>query len=173
MTSVLRIAGLSTIIGEDIMRIKRLTMSIVILAVICPNLFFGRSLAQSGEKLIEAEKTWEGEIKWELRQETPQNGFIVNEKAWAKLWEAYRGNKLLLPKIDFDKQMILVVLGDGVNSFGLGRLILNEMGDLTVLIDTTLIGGLAHGNPETCRYIFILISREGVKSISGIPVPKG
>src|SRR5262245_3727436 len=150
------------------MRIKRLTLSIVIIAVICLNLFFGRSMAQSRGKLIKVEKVWDGEIRLALRRQAPPKGFIANEKAWAKLWMAYRGNDEL-PKIDFDEQMILVVVTNDPNDIGPGRLILNRSGDLSVSIVSTLMG---FANPETCKYIFMLISREGVKSINGAPVPK-
>jgi len=152
------------------MRIKHLTLSIVMLVVISPNLSFGRSLGQSGGKLIKVEKAWEGEIKLELRQQAPPNGFITNEKAWAKLWGAYRGNDEL-PKIDFDKQMILVGVGKDPNSIGYDpdRLTLNEEGDLKVVYGGT---DMLYPNPKTCRYIFLLISREGVKAINGNAVRK-
>src|SRR5262249_20246778 len=116
------------------MRIKHLTLSIVMLVVISPNLSFGRSLGQSGGKLIKVEKAWEGEIKLELRQQAPPNGFITNEKAWAKLWGAYRGNDEL-PKIDFDKQMMLGGVGKEPKIFGYDPegLTLNEGGDLKVV----------------------------------------
>jgi len=152
------------------MRIKRLTLSIVMLAVISPNLSFGRSLGQSGEKLIKVEKIWGGEFKLELRQQAPPNGFIADEKAWAKLWRAYRGNDEL-PKIDFDKQMVLVGVVESPNGIGYSpdTLKLNEEGDLNVSMPSTLI---YYPNPETGRYIFLLISREGVKSINGKPIRK-
>ena len=149
------------------MRIKRLTLSIVMLAVISPNVSFGRSLGQSRGKLIKVEKAWDGEIKLELRQQAPPplNGFIADEKAWAKLWRAYRGNEEL-PKIDFDKQMIVVHVGDDPNHIGYDpdSLILDKEGDLKVSLITTLMGYI---NPKTCRYIFLLINREGVKTING------
>ena len=99
------------------MRIKQLTLSIVMIAVISPNLSFGRSLGQSGGKLVKVEKVWGGEIKLKLRQQAPPNGLVVDEKAWAKLWRAYRGNDEL-PKIDFDKQMILVGVVESPNAIG-------------------------------------------------------
>jgi hypothetical protein len=149
------------------MRLKRLTFSIVMLAVISPNLSFGRSLGQSRGKLIKVEKAWGGEIKLELRQQAPPplNHFIADEKAWAKLWKAYRGNEEL-PKIDFDKQMIVVHVGDDPNEIGYlpDGLILDEEGDLKVSLFTTLVGYI---NPKTCGYIFLLINREGVKTING------
>ena len=152
------------------MRIKRLTLSIVMLAVISSNLSFGRSLGQSGEKLIKVEKEWYGEIKLELRPQAPPNGFIADEKAWTQLWRAYRGNDEL-PKIDFDKQMILVGVGEDPNGIGYSpdTLILNEKRDLKVSMVATLV---YYPNPETGRYIFLLISREGVKSVNGNPIRK-
>jgi hypothetical protein len=151
------------------MRIRRLTLSIVMLAVISLNLSWGHSLGQGKGKRIKVEKTWDGEIKAELLQQAPPNGFIVYEEAWAKLWEAYRGNKLLLPKIDFDKQMILVGFTGYPNRIGYmpDWLILDEEGDLAVSFVHTLVG---YENPPTYRYIFLLISREGVKSINGNPI---
>ena len=146
------------------MRIMLLMSSIVMLAIIPPNLSFGRSLGPSGGKLIKVEKVWGGEIKLELRDQAPP-GFVANEETWAKLWRAYRGNEEL-PKIDFDKQMILVGVGADPNAIGYDpdSLILDEDGDLKVSYIQTLKG---YQNPETCRYIFLLISREGVKSING------
>jgi hypothetical protein len=152
------------------MRIKRLTLSIVMLAVISPNVSFGRSLGQSRGKLIKVEKAWDGEIKLELRQQAPPplNGFIADEKAWAKLWRAYRGSDEL-PKIDFDKQMILDRVGNDPNVMGVihDELMLNEKGDLKVDFFSTQVKYI---NPKTCRYVFLLISREGVKSVNGKPV---
>jgi hypothetical protein len=150
------------------MRIKRLTLSIVMLAVISPNLSFGQSLGQSEGKLIEVEKVWGGEIRLELQRQAPPNGFITNEEAWAKLWRAYRGSDEL-PKIDFDKQMILVRVGNDPNVMGVihDELMLNEKGDLKVDFFSTQVKYI---NPKTCRYVFLLISREGVKSVNGKPV---
>jgi hypothetical protein len=149
------------------MRIKWLTLSIVMLAVISPYVSFGRSLGQSRGKLIKVEKAWDGEIKLELRQQAPPplNHFIADEKAWANLWRAYRGNEKL-PKVDFDKQMIVVHVGDDPNLIGYDpdSLILDEEGDLKVSLIKTMVGYI---NPETCRYIFLLINREGVKTING------
>jgi hypothetical protein len=155
-------------IDEDIMRIKRLTLSIVMLAVISPDLSLGRSLGQSEGRRIKIEKVWPGEIKLELRRQAPPNGFIANDEAWAKLWRAYRGNDEL-PKIDFDKKMVLVEVGRDPNQLGYDSegLILNEEGDLKAIFMSTLVG---YVNPKTCRYMFLLISREGVKAVNGKPI---
>jgi hypothetical protein len=139
------------------------------LAVISSDWSFGRSLGQSGGKLIkvESEKYWSGVIKRELRHQAPPNGFIANEKAWAKLWRAYRGSDEL-PKIDFDKQMILVRVGNDLGMV-LDEFMLNEKGDLKA-VSIGVLGCDLH--PKTCEYIFLLISREGVKSINGKPIQK-
>jgi hypothetical protein len=150
------------------MRIKSLTLSIVMLAVMSPDLSFGCSLGQSGGRRIKIEKVWGGEIKLELQRQAPPNGFIANEEAWAKLWRAYRGNDEL-PKIDFDKKMVLVEVGRDPNQLGFDPegLILNEEGDLKASFISTVVGYI---NPKTCRYMFLLISREGVKSVNGKPI---
>jgi hypothetical protein len=151
------------------MRIKRLTLSIVMLAVISSDWSFGRSLGQSGRERIEIEKEWRGEIKQELRRQAPPDLFIANEKAWAKLWKAYRGNEEL-PKIDFEKQLILVGVSDAINHDPMPGLTPVEEGDLKVMFLSHLT---PPGNTETCRYTFVLINREGVKSINGKPIRKG
>src|SRR5262245_3268042 len=71
------------------MRINGLTLSIVTLAVISPNLSFGRSLGQSGGKLIKFEKVWDGEIKLELRQQAPPTGEGMT-LPWRELLRALR-----------------------------------------------------------------------------------
>jgi hypothetical protein len=147
------------------MRIKRLTLSIVMIAIISPNLSFGRGLGQSGGKLIRVEKAWGGVIKLKLQRQAPPNGFIANEEAWAKLWRVYRESDEL-PKIDFDKQMILVRLGNDLGMV-LDDFMLNEKGDLKAVS----IGNLGCNlHPKFCQYQFLLISREGVKSVNGKPI---
>lgn len=152
------------------MRRTRLTLSIMMIAVASHNLSFGHSVGQGKRKLIKVKKMWGGEIKLELRQQAPPNDFIVDEDAWAKLWKAYRGDDEL-PKINFDKQMILVKVGPNPNAIGYDpqRLILDEQGDLRVQYYSTW-ERYPDPNPKTGRYIFLLISREGVKSINGIKI---
>jgi hypothetical protein len=67
--------------------------------------------------------------------------------------------------------MILVGVVESPNSIGYSpdTLKLNEEGDLNISMASTLI---YFPNPETGRYIFLLISREGVKSINGKPIRK-
>jgi hypothetical protein len=152
------------------MRIMCLTLSIMMIAGASHNLSFGHSVGQGRRKLIKVKKMWAGEIKLELLQQAPPNDFILDEDAWAKLWKAYCGDDEL-PKIDFDKQMILVKAGPNPTAihYDPQRLILNEQGDLSVQYYTSW-NRYPDPNPKSGRYIFLQISREGVKSINGITI---
>ena len=76
-----------------------------------------------------------------------------------------------MPKIDFNKQMILVGVRADPNGIGYSpdMLRLNDEGDLNVSMPSTLI---YYQNPETGRYLFLLINCGGVKSINGKPIRK-
>jgi hypothetical protein len=68
--------------------------------------------------------------------------------------------------------MILVGVGDNYPDLFLALIGSNPdwEGNLTFIF---LSNPLAPRNPETCRYRFLLISREGVKSINGKPIQSG
>ncbi len=68
-----------------------------------------------------------------------------------------------MPEVDFDKELILVVVNDDPNKIWLAAALDNK-GDLKVLSERTLLGFV---NATTCAYQFALIKREGIKTIGG------
>jgi hypothetical protein len=110
--------------------------------------------------------TWLGEVEVNLRQEAPQSGYIASQQEWAKLWKAFRGTETL-PEIDFTKDLILVAVNKDPNHISIIPS-LDANGELHVTYVSTLIGFV---NPRTCSYELAVISREGIKTINGQPLP--
>jgi hypothetical protein len=86
-------------------------------------------------------------------------------KAWAKLWKAWRG-KEELPKVDFEKQLVLVRAVPGaINMIDLD-LKLSEKGELKGDFKATEIGGPGFA------YLIVVIDRAGIKSYNGKIIDK-
>ena len=98
-----------------------------------------------------------------LRKVEPADNFIVNQEAWAKLWKAWRGQEAV-PALDFKKQMVLVFTADGPNSVGCTPTA-DGKGNVRGDAMSTMIGGPGFG------YLMLCISREGVKTVNGKPLP--
>jgi hypothetical protein len=92
-------------------------------------------------------------------KEAPKDGVIVNAKAFAKLWQAWRG-KEAPPKVDFDKQLVLV----GTTTCAANRLFVApqlEGGNLRVAFGATRIAGPGFA------YLIVALPRTGVKTVNG------
>ena len=108
--------------------------------------------------------SWRGTLAdGSLKKLAPADGFILEEEKWAKLWKAWRGQEAT-PKIDFEKQMILVFTAEGPNNVGCEPT-LDAQGNVQALAMSTLIGGPGFG------YLMLCIPREGVRSVNGTPLP--
>lgn len=108
--------------------------------------------------------SWRGTLtNGSLRKLAPAEGFILEEETWTKLWKAWRGREAT-PKIDFEKQMILVFTAEGPNNVGCEPT-LDAEGNVQAMAMSTLIGGPGFG------YLMMCIPREGVRSINGTPLP--
>lgn len=127
--------------------------------------FPGPAGAEETPTAVKIVKTWEGEVRRELRKEAPQKSYIVNNDAWAKLWKAYRGEETL-PKVDFDKEMILVAVNTDPNQIEIHAAV-DDRGDMKITYASTLVGFI---RPETCAYQFALIKRDGIQTIRGKPI---
>jgi hypothetical protein len=110
-------------------------------------------------KRLEVVKEFRGSVgDLTLQKEKPKNGVVVDEKAFAKLWKAW-GVKGKMPKIDFDKHLVLVATSRG-SRLTLSA-VLDDKGDLRALALATR--DLRPG----FRYHIIVVSREGVKTVNG------
>jgi hypothetical protein len=129
----------------------------------------GRSTAQADVKPVKPVKEWKGKFPAKedepLRMEAPTSGYIANEKAWAKLWKAWRG-KEELPKVDFDRQLVLVGSEQCAANSIEARLGLDEKGDLKGYFRTTLLGGPGF------VYLIVVVDRAGIKTYNGKAIEK-
>ena len=110
-------------------------------------------------------KTWDGEVKIALRDRAPGDGYVADKAAWEKLWKSYQPDAKV-PEIDFAKELVLVAVNRDPNQISISAT-LDAGGNLTVRHASTKIG---FPNPETCKYQFAAIKREGIKTINGKPL---
>jgi hypothetical protein len=131
-------------------------------SLIAVAVLLGLPLVRADEsKQIPVLRKWDGKVEDEtLRKASPVTGYIANEKEFRKLWQAWRPNDKEVPKIDFEKELVLVGVASGPNSV---RVIpqLNDKGDLQVLARASLVAGPGFG------YQIITVKREGIKTIKG------
>jgi hypothetical protein len=115
-------------------------------------------------KPVPAIQQWSGIIRDDetLKRQAPVAGHITDAAIFEKLWKAWRP-KEALPKVDFNKELVLVATAPGPNRVALSAS-LDDKGDLKIRSRATLVGGLGFG------YAIATISRQGVKSINGKPL---
>ena len=107
---------------------------------------------------------WSGKIAdAAIRKHAPTDEFLLGQDQWARLWKAWRGPEKL-PEIDFRKQMILVFTADGPNRVGCEPR-RDSQGNVQALAMSSQIDGPGFG------YLIQCISREGVRSVNGKPLP--
>ncbi len=104
---------------------------------------------------------WCGLVKQELRELAPKKGYIANNLEWSKLWKTYRGDEEL-PKINFDRQVILLYVHFDANALSLEPVLSNK-GDLIRATSFTELGM----SRDVCSYIFVSVDRKGIKTIEG------
>src|SRR5262245_35710384 len=127
-------------------------------------------VAHAEDKIVKAEElplprffVEEGDKK--LLYEAPKDGVIADPMAWAKLWKTWGGDKEA-PKVDFEKELVLVAAGPGRNIIQVEDLKLNDQGDLKFKWSITERAGPG----ITAK--FLKVSREGVKTVNGKELPK-
>jgi hypothetical protein len=124
---------------------------------------------QAESKSVEPVKKWYGGFAatedQSLRTEAPASGSIANARAWAKLWKAWRGEEEL-PKVDFDKQLVLVGTGGGAINRLRPHFDLDGKGDLKGrFMQTAMLG------PGFC-YLIVVVDRKGIKTYQGKAIAK-
>ena len=141
----------------------------VILAAMVGGVVSVTPTVRADEKTVKAEKEWrvasverKDNDAW---KEAPKNGVVAGPKAWAKLWKAWHGDAEV-PKVDFEKEIILVAAGPGPNILKVGELKRSDKGNLKFEWSITERGG--DGFVAT----IVKVKREGVKTVNGEPLPK-
>jgi hypothetical protein len=132
--------------------------------------------ALAEDKTVKVEQEWKGGSDEEKDNEawkhvppggvTAEDGVIAGPKAWAKLWKAWKFEKEL-PKVDFEKDLILVVSCEGPNSIRIDKLSLSEKGSLRFDWSHTDKGGPGF------RYLIVRVSRSGIKTVNDKEIPEG
>lgn len=87
---------------------------------------------------------------------------IANAKDFEKIWKDF-GRKDALPKVDFAKEMVVIVIGTG------SRL------NLSCVLDGADLKVLGLGTRDFApgfRYVIATVSRTGVKTVNGKAIPK-
>ena len=113
---------------------------------------------------LELEEQWRGVVpEDEMRSVAPTLPFVAAHESWRELWRAWRPEEPL-PEVDFESEVVLVRLVDGPNRIKLSAT-LDEDGAVQVRARNTRIAGPGFG------YALARISRQGVKSIDGEPLP--
>ncbi len=97
-----------------------------------------------------------------LKKEMPESGVIVSQKGWEKLAKAW-GIKNA-PKVNFEKELLVVATSVGSRLNVNGKV--NDKGDLMVL------GFGTRDLRPGFRYAIKSVSKEGVKTVGGKPLPK-
>jgi uncharacterized protein (TIGR03067 family) len=119
-------------------------------------------------KAVPIRQSWDGVLQnRNLLKESPPEGFVVDADSWAKLWKAWRGDERV-PRIDFDKQVAIILAVPGPNKISTPDLRLDDTGNLRVPLPvSTLL-------PDDGRigYKLTIIDRAGVKSVNGRSIVK-
>jgi hypothetical protein len=128
------------------------------------------SVAHADDKILKAEELPLPRLFIEkedndLWKQAPKDGVIAGPKAWTKLWKTWGGDKEA-PKVDFEKELVLVAAGPGPNIIKVENLKLDDKGDLKFKWSITERGG------DGFVAKFLKVSREGVKTVNGKALPK-
>jgi hypothetical protein len=128
------------------------------------------SVAQADDKILKAEELPLPRLFIEKRdndllKQAPKEGVIADAKAWTKLWKTWGGDKEA-PKVDFEKELVLVAAGPGPNIIKVEDLKLDDKGDLKFKWSITERGG------DGFVAKFLKVSRQGVKTVNGKALPK-
>lgn len=93
-------------------------------------------------------------------EEAPRSGRINDEMTWRRLWSAWCG-ETELPKVDFEKQLILVGVSRCAQNWIRHEFIVDEKGNLKGGFERTLLDcpGFA--------YVIIVIDRPDVRASEG------
>jgi hypothetical protein len=122
-----------------------------------------------GDKTVKVEQVWKASSAAkkdnDLWKQAPKSGVIAGPKAWAKLWKSWNGDKEV-PKVNFDKELVLVAAGLGPNIIEVQELKLSDKGEL--LFEWSITDKDGDGFVAT----MLKVSRAGIKTVNGKGLPK-
>jgi hypothetical protein len=143
----------------------------VITVALCTAIFAGAHVSRlsADDKPVKPTKEWNGSFPKKedepLAKAAPASGYIADEKSWTKLWKAWR-EKEEAPKIDFDKQLVLVGTTEcAANKMG-ASFKLDDKGDLKGGFISTQIAGPGFA------YMIVVVDRTDVKTYNGAAIKK-
>lgn len=116
---------------------------------------------QAEKKQVKIIKEWKGSVADEKLQGVVP-ACITTAKSLEKLWTAWKLPEEM-PKVDFDKEIVLVATTVGSLLNVSARL--DDNGDLEVLAMAT------RDIRPGFRYVFATVSREGIKTVDKKPLP--
>ena len=126
-------------------------------------------VANAADTPVKPTKEWPGKFPDDkdlpLMKLAPAGGFIADKAAFEKLWKAWRP-KEETPKIDFEKELVLVGTTQCAGNRIGAALRLDAKGDLKAAFFATQIAGPGFA------YTIVVINREGVKTVDGKPIAK-
>src|SRR5262249_10230736 len=127
------------------------------------------SVAFAEDKKVRVEQEWKGGSNAKaddgLWKKAPEGGALAGPKALEKLWKAWNVSKEV-PKIDLEKELLLVFAGPGPNIITISDLVLNDKGDLKFNAAITERDGPGF------VYKIIKVKRDGIKTVNGKAIPK-
>lgn len=133
-------------------------------------LVVGRSDAEAsdpsipnGRTRVPIQKAWWGVAPIAARKEAPERGYVADTASWKKIWHAFNQQEPDVPDVDFEKSVVLVVASHAPNLHRV-RVNRSKEGDIGTISEANLREYLS---PKKFDYVFMLIKREGIKTIYG------
>jgi len=124
-------------------------------------------------KELAVTRSWKGDRDIDGLKDIPAGGYIDQPAAWEKLWRAWRG-KEELPKIDFEKELVVVGTRKSHDHRSSIYTLLTKEGDLLIGVAAELDNPLGYKSEKhpLFGYHIGVINRAGVKSVGGKPLAK-
>lgn len=93
----------------------------------------------------------------------PHISLVCDSDTWDAVWKAWHGGDA--PQVDFQREFIIVVKGEGPNTLRVETLTRNGTGDAKMVCWVTQLYG-----PGFC-YLFLKAPRPEIRTMDGKPVP--
>ena len=100
-----------------------------------------------------------------LHAQSPASGYVASAEAWAKLWQAYRGDEPV-PAVDFRYELILVASGRDLNRITVCPEV-NSWGNVRLSYQSTC---LAFSKTTRFHYHFGTVYRGELRTVAGQPI---